>query len=292
MTSLAKGCLSVAAYAGHLAAGKPGLRRMVFNAIRLNRIETERFRQSDELRFLAYAFANRHRSKSQILQDLWVCYELEEKHGGVFVEFGATNGLTNSNSWLLEERYGWTGILAEPNPIWHADLRRNRSSAIDLRCVHARSGETVMFTATDDFDPELSCLSEFASGDHFARIRANGREFPVETVSLNQLLDDHRAPREIDYMSIDTEGSEYAILSAFDFSRHSVTLISVEQNPTTEGPIETLLAARGYVRVFQSFSQWDGWYVRDARTRMRAPAELEPASAAPAPIRPLEALKP
>src|SRR6516164_9109449 len=130
MKSLAKGGLSVAAYLGHLAARKPSLRRMMFNAIRLNRVETERFRQSDELRFLAYAFANRHRSKSQILQDLWVCHALEEKHGGVFVEFGATNGFTNSNSWLLEERYGWTGILAEPNPIWHADLKRNRSAAI------------------------------------------------------------------------------------------------------------------------------------------------------------------
>jgi FkbM family methyltransferase len=281
MKSLAKGGLSAAAYLAHLAAKRPGLKRMLFNAIRLDRTESERFRESDEFRFLAYVFANRHRSRSQILQDLWVCYELEEKRGGVFVEFGATNGLVNSNSWLLEEKYGWTGILAEPNPVWHADLKRNRSSAIDFRCVHVRSGETVMFTATDNVDPELSCISEFAAGDHFAKVRATGCQIPVETVSLDRLLADHKAPREIDYLSIDTEGSEYAILSAFDFSRHAVKLVSVEQNPTTEGPIEALLATHGYVRVFQAFSQWDGWYVRGERA---SPLGQEKHEAAGAPV--------
>lgn len=280
MMQLAKRGISAAAQLGHKASGHAGLRTMLFNSIRLNRIETERFRQSDECRFLAYAFANRHRSRSQILQDLWVCYELDEKHGGVFVEFGATNGLTNSNSWLLETRYGWTGILAEPNPVWHADLMRNRSAKIDLRCLHAYSGKTVMFTATDDVDPELSCISEYASGDHFADVRAKCSEFPVETVSLNDLLADHNCPAEIDYLSVDTEGSEFAILAEFDFARSAPQLISVEQNPTTEPQIEGLLSRHGYRRVFKEFSQWDGWYVREDRRRR---SETKPESAPPSP---------
>lgn len=254
--------MSAGAYVGHRLSDNSEFHRMVFNSIRLNRIETERFRRSDEWRFLAYAFANRHTSNAQILQDLWVCFELEEKRGGVFVEFGATNGRTNSNSWLLEEKYGWTGVLAEPNPVWHADLKRNRSAAIDLRCIHAGSGETVMFTATDSVDPELSGISDFQAGAHFADARAKGVQIPVETVSLNQLLADHRTPCDIDYMSIDTEGSEYAILSQFDFAKYRVKLMSVEQNATTEPQLEALLARQGYERVFHAFSQWDGWYVR------------------------------
>ena len=61
-------------------------------------------------------------------------------------------------------------------------------------------------------------------------------------------------------MSIDTEGSEFDILSAFDFSRHTVRLLSVEQNRKTEGPIESLLLSHGFLRVFREYSQWDGWY--------------------------------
>jgi FkbM family methyltransferase len=261
MQSFAKRGISAAAYVGHRASINADVRRMLFNSIRLRRVETERFYQDDEWRFLAYAFAHRDRSSSQILQDLWVCYELGERRGGHFVEFGATNGRTNSNTWLLEDRYGWAGVLAEANPVWHADLRKNRRAKLDFRCVHARSGETVSFLATDADDPELSCIAEFASGDHFADIRARGAEIAVRTASLNELLADHQLPREIDYLSIDTEGSEHAILSAFDFSKHHARLISVEQNPTTEPLIEALLGQHGYTRVFKAFSQWDGWYV-------------------------------
>ncbi|PVE21806.1 methyltransferase [Microvirga sp. KLBC 81] len=261
MVRLAKNVLSAVAYAGYLAAGKAPLRRILFDSIRLSRPEAERLMQIEEIRFLSYLFHNRQQSKSQILQDLWVCYELGERRGGYFVEFGATNGLVNSNTWLLEKKYGWKGILVEPNPVWHSDLASIRSSVIDHRCVSSSTGKTVTFLTTDDADPELSSIAEFASGDHFADVRARGVGISVATVSLNDLLLEYGAPYQIDYISIDTEGSEYDILSHFDFSKHVFSLISVEQNKKAEAKIEALLARNGYVRVFREFSHWDGWYV-------------------------------
>jgi FkbM family methyltransferase len=267
MARFAKHCISAVAYAVHMAAKNPTVRRMLFNSIRLNRTETERFRSIEECGFLAYLFLNRHESKSQILQDLWVSYELGEKQDGFFVEFGATNGLANSNTWLLEKKYGWKGILAEPNPVWHSKLAANRGAAIDHRCVDASTGKMVTFLTTDASDPELSSIAEFAGGDHFAEVRAKGNVIQVETVSLNDLLIQHNAPVEIDYLSVDTEGSEYAILSQFDFSRYVVNLFSVEQNRHTEAKIDALLSKQGFDRVFKEFSQWDGWYVRTERRR-------------------------
>ncbi|WFU69228.1 FkbM family methyltransferase [Bradyrhizobium sp. CB2312] len=262
MTVFAKRGLSALASLASRAAKSPSLRRMMFNAIRLQRIEVERFSRMEEIRFLAYCFVNRHQSRSQILQDLWVGYELGERRGGFFVEFGATNGILNSNTWLLEKKFGWKGIVAEPNPLWHLALMQNRSSSIDRRCVSSSSGTKVKFLITDSVDPELSGVAEFAGGDHFAEVRSAGQEIQVETVTLNQLLIDHDAPAKIDYMSIDTEGSEYDILRAFDFSRYAIDLISVEQNRKTEAAIDAILTRHGYTRVFKEFSQWDGWYVR------------------------------
>jgi FkbM family methyltransferase len=267
MRRLWKHGISAMAYAAHLAAKSPTVRRMLFNSIRLHRTETERLRAVEELGFLAYVFLNRQESRSQILQDLWVSYELGEKREGFFVEFGATNGLVNSNTWLLEKKLGWKGILAEPNPVWHAALNTNRNAALDHRCVSSMTGRMVKFLTTDSSDPELSSMVEFASGDHFAEVRAKGAEITVETVSLEDLLIEYKAPVEIDYLSIDTEGSEYDILSHFNFSRHVITLISVEQNIHTESKIERLLSGHGYKRVFREFSQWDGWYVRADRER-------------------------
>jgi len=264
--------LNAGAWAGGIVTSGPDRRRALFNALRLSRPEAERFRKEEALRFLAYVFAKRHKSHAQILQDLWVCFELDEKRAGFFVEFGATNGVVNSNTRLLESQYDWTGILAEPNPVWHSDLAGNRKANIDHRCVSSASGKTVSFLTTDHADPELSGIAEFADGDHFDKVRASGKEIKVETVSLNDLLTEYKAPREIDYLSIDTEGSEFDTLSAFDFSKFAVRLLSVEQNRKTEGPIEALLASHGFVRVFREYSQWDGWY-RHGSVRAQSSAD-------------------
>lgn len=267
MWRAAKQGISALSHVAYKIAESDSLRRMAFNAIRLKRIEAERFMAMEECSFLAYCFLNRQESRSQILQDLWVSYELDERRDGFFVEFGATNGLTNSNSWLLENKYNWKGILAEPNPVWHSELSKNRKVSIDHRCVSSNSGKMVSFLTTDASDPELSSIATFSGGDHFASVRSEGVEIKVETVSLDQLLVEHDAPEKIDYLSIDTEGNEYDILSHFDFSRHTIDLISVEQNRKTEAKIEALLTGHGYKRVFKEFSQWDGWYVLDGRRR-------------------------
>ncbi len=263
-TNLMKKMLPAPSFAIDRLSRSPALRRLVFNAIRLERPEIARLRERADLRFLAHVFANRDRSRSQILQDLWVLHELREKRDGFFVEFGATDGTTNSNTHLLETDYGWTGIVCEPNPYWHERLAANRSCVVDRRCVSSKSGERVRFLTTNASDPELSAIAAFADGDHFSETRGRGVPIEVETVSLDDLLDLHGAPAEIDYLSVDTEGSEFDILSHFDFARRSIRLLSVEQNPRTERPIEALLAGHGYVRVFPEFSQWDGWYVRRA----------------------------
>ena len=78
-------------------------------------------------------------------------------------------------------------------------LAANREAAIDYRCVASSTGKMVTFLTTDTVDPELSSIAEFASGDHFAGVRAKGTERKVETVSLSELLIEHKAPVEIDW---------------------------------------------------------------------------------------------
>ena len=74
---------------------------------------------------------NLNYSKSQLRQDLFVLNELGYKRKGYFVEFGAANGLYISNTYLLEKKFEWVGLLSEPAKFWHKELINNRKCMIE-----------------------------------------------------------------------------------------------------------------------------------------------------------------
>jgi FkbM family methyltransferase len=200
------------------------------------------------------------KAKSQLGQDVLALAQVGIKNPGFFVEFGATNGLDLSNTYLLEKNFGWKGILCEPAKEWHEELNRNRSSAIDTRCVYSATGQRIQFSETSI--GELSTISTYMKSDANRLIRKKAASYEVETVTLEDLLSTHNAPSYIDFLSIDTEGSEYEILRAFDFSRYSFGLICVEHNFTNNREkIRELLTANGYSQVLYEYSAFDDWYV-------------------------------
>ena len=75
------------------------------------------------------------KSKSQIRQDLFVLSHLGFKKNGFFVEFGATDGVSLSNTYLMENLFEWNGILAEPATCWHKELKNNRTCNIETNCA-------------------------------------------------------------------------------------------------------------------------------------------------------------
>lgn len=200
-------------------------------------------------------------SKAQLHQDVIVLLATAFKKNGFFVEFGATDGIYLSNSYLLEKEYGWQGILSEPAKVWHKDLSQNRKAHIDHLCVWSKTGSVVSFNMVDS--PELSTVSGFDDSDHHKKSRKHGEVYDVETISLVDLLEKYDAPREIDYLSIDTEGSEFEIMEAFDFGKYDISIITCEHNFTSNRKkIFELLTAQGYTRKFVGLSKWDDWYFR------------------------------
>jgi FkbM family methyltransferase len=223
---------------------------------------------------LAYCTAHVGSSSAQLCQDLWVLWETGGKREGFFAEFGATNGRDLSNTWLLEDEYGWSGILAEPFTGWHAQLAANRRARIDHRCVWKQSGQQLQFVIAPDM-PEYGGVEARAFDDVNAAVRSqSGERVVVQTVTLNDLLREHAAPAHIDYLSIDTEGSELDILQVFDFDSYRVDLISVEHsfNEAKRQAIRALLQGHGYVQRFSRFSRWDDWYARRDFLELRSAA--------------------
>ena len=196
---------------------------------------------------------------SQFGQDLFVLNELNFKKNGFFVEFGATNGINGSNTYLLENKFNWRGILAEPAKIFYDELNKNRKCFIETNLVWKNSKSRLLFH--EDFAGGLSTIKKFI--DHDTQIRKKNKEYILETISLNDLLVKYNAPKIIDYLSIDTEGSEFDILNNFDFNKYKFRIITCEHNFTpNKNKIHKLLTKNGYVKKHSTLVSFvDDWYV-------------------------------
>jgi FkbM family methyltransferase len=194
------------------------------------------------------------RSVSQLGQDLWVLSKSDYKRNGYFVEFGATDGILLSNTYLLEKEFGWKGICAEPNPKFFDKLKENRNCKVVNSCISGESGEIVEFVFADEFGGMVKYAFEDNHSDKRLSYECIAGKVLLETISLNDFLLQNEAPKNIDYLSIDTEGSEYEILSNFSFDEWNVRLISVEHNYTNKREdIYELLSSYGYNRCELSF---------------------------------------
>lgn len=205
-------------------------------------------------KFLKYIFF----SRSQLSQDIFALTVNNYKSNGFFIEFGSCDGKYFSNTFLLEKYFNWSGILAEPAKEWHNSLMKNRKVHIEKKCVWESSGDELIFS--EAVDPALSYISSPSTDlvDNAKKI-----EYKVETISLFDLLKKYNAPNNIDFLSIDTEGSEYRILKDFDFNLYNFKVICVEHNYSNDRKlINNLLKNNNYKQVHSFLSRFDDWYIK------------------------------
>jgi len=213
--------------------------------------------ESSDSKLTHFLVTNMSESYAQQLQDILAVFFSDCKPG-YFVEFGATDGIDLSNTFLLEERYGWNGIVAEPAKMWQKNLHENRKCFISEECVYSVSGQEMIFS--ESTSGKLSTLHNYVNSD--GHLRESASEYTVHSISLEDLLCRFQAPAFIDFLSIDTEGSEYEIIRNFDFSTFEFGFICIEHNHTeNDQKIESLLKQSGYLRILRESSDFDGWYL-------------------------------
>ena len=236
------------------------IKRSFFEKLLINQIAELELLKKIEKNQRTNFIDNLDLSKSQLRQDLFVLSELQFKKDGFFVDFGATNGLDLSNSYLLETKFNWNGILVEPAKKWHKELKYNRKVNIDTDCVWIETGKELLFNEVDD--AKLSTIDQFSSNDQHSDLRKKRKQYKVKTISLNDLLHKYNAPKFIDYLSIDTEGSEFEILKSFNFNNYKFRVITCEHNHNeNREKIYELLTQNGYERKFTEISKFEDWYI-------------------------------
>jgi len=192
--------------------------------------------------------------KGEYLQDLWILAETNTLRGGYFVDFGATDGVDASNTFILESHYGWRGIACEPGSQYFEKLKNNRKCHVSNRLVWDVSGEEIEFLELDEAYLSGAIADSIHSG-------VLGNEYTVTSITLEDLLISFDAPKVIDYASIDVEGSELRILRKF-FSQNTfqIRFLTVEHNwRQDKSELRDLLEINNYEIVFEEISQRDFW---------------------------------
>lgn len=155
---------------------------------------------------------------------------------GFFIELGAHDGITQSNTFYYEKKYNWKGILIEPVPKLFNYCKKYRSNknlyfcnacvSFDfnkdkVKLIYSNLMTTAVDLTSDDYrkkhlaDPELNF---FEKNNYFY---ANAR-------TLNSILKESKAPNIIDFFSLDVEGAEFDVLNGIDFSIYNFKYIIIE----------------------------------------------------------------
>ena len=174
-----------------------------------------------------------------------------ESQRGYFVDVGANDPTDWSQTFHLEQ-LGWDGVLIEPQPDLAEALRRGRKA-----CVYAvacsspeNSGRSMPLKLAGAYST-LNTALRVADGNVVGSI-----EVPIKT--LDEVLDDARAPSPIDFLSIDVEGHEREVLLGFNFARWRPRLVLIEDH-VLDRRLHRDLVSRGYTWIRRT--GLNSWYV-------------------------------
>ena len=203
-------------------------------------------------KIIADSTAKHARYYSQHSQDRFIDnFLLHGKRDGVFVDVGAYDGIALSNTYYFEKELGWSGICIEPNPLAFESLSQNRK-CVSLNCGVGGQEELLEFLKLPgDLDLGSGFIRYFDDSSIYkdpsfiAKVTSDGGEvINVPVRRFNDLLKSNRVTR-IDYLSIDTEGADFKILSSIDFNAFDIQVIGIE-NSCFGDRIISLLSRRGY----------------------------------------------
>lgn len=191
--------------------------------------------------------------QSQLGADRWVLESVGSSR--FYLDVGANHGQLISNTFLLD-KVGWRGICVEP--IEQAGYE-DRTCIVEREVVGSERGQQVEF--------QIATQSVLSGAHKFLGVHKNvastaGSKVMKNTTLLQDILVKHNAPTFIDFLSLDTEGSEFEILKSFPLDTYFFGHIAVEHNmeEPKRSNIQKLLLGNGYE--LQKEVEFDDWYVR------------------------------
>ncbi len=207
-------------------------------------------------------------SYAQNGEDVVLARAFRDVATGFYVDLGAADPVLDSVTKHFYDR-GWSGVNVEPLRDAYAALEAERPRDVNLRvAIGPESGMGRFFEALDapglsTFDPDRA--------DAAGRV-SRLSEYEVPMTTLRELFEEHVGDQDVEFLKIDVEGLEHAVLSTGDWERFRPRVLVIEGDP---GRVEGLLVEARYRQML-----WDGinsFWVRQEDAERLAPAFARPA---------------
>lgn len=192
----------------------------------------------------------------QYEQDKYLNKLFNGKTNGTFVDIGAHDGLTFSNSYFFEKEKNWKGVCVEPIPEVFTKLDNVRNCIKVNGCISNKVGTEIFLRVKGAVvDTEmLSGLVEDYDKRHLERIDREIKEYggskeeiEVRCYDINQVLKENNI-NQVDFFTIDTEGNELKILQTINFNEFDFDIFLVENNYQTD-EMNQFMTSNGFKRI-------------------------------------------
>ena len=219
------------------------------------------------LNYLSRKFKGGYFSINQLDKQLeqYVNYD-----NGFFVELGANDGVSQSNSLHFEMKRNWRGVLIEPTPHNFLLCKEQRSTKNKIFCnacvsfdykdkyVDIKYANLMSISESLELDLEDND-AHIQSGKKFLSSSEDVFSFGAVAETLNSILNKSNAPKEIDFLSLDVEGAELEVLKGVDFDEFSFKFMLIEVRDIKR--MEIFLHQYGYI-LEKQFSSHDYLFKR------------------------------
>jgi Methyltransferase FkbM domain len=207
--------------------------------------------------------------KSQFEEDVYLLRWFNGICNGTYLEMGALDGVTFSNTYGLNAAFGWKGLLIELDPGMHQELVKNRPNELTTP-VHAavcHKPRTLHHCCKGVSNPPVHGIWEF-SAESFRDMWWPGMSLANATAvkcrPLQTIIDESLPASKVffDIFSLDIEGGEFMALQSIDFSRTGFGVLVIEadvHNEMKNAAMRSILEREGYN--YEGHVGSNDWYV-------------------------------
>lgn len=223
------------------------------------------------INFCVESYPNSFSQRSQDLFAIWAnsraeAFPSKEKF---CIEFGAADGKFISNTYLLSKEHNYKALLIEPEPTFFKKLKKNRPGDFCLNGVVREDGMSEQGKVTLIKSGLLSFRKGLTSSDEVKTLINNTKtgEFSANIIDLNKAIKSSFGEEAsvINYISVDTEGSELEILKTIDFDKYKFNALTIECedfHKERTNQITNFLSDKGYRAIFgRGITGVDIWFV-------------------------------